>query len=111
MLGGIFGSKDSSQGKSPAILGIVGDGDAVGFGVVADAVDARYFSFADRTYGQLIGCTFRRARDSPVGSLESSFYPFVLTVEILQNTSASVMAVPLGASILWMWCVSLIVTS
>ena len=25
--------------------------------------------------------------------------------------SASVMAVPLGASILWMWCVSLIVTS
>ena len=48
MLGGIFGSKDSSQGKSPAILGIVGDSDAVGFGVVADAVDARYFSFADR---------------------------------------------------------------
>lgn len=102
MLGGILGSQDGSQGKSPAVLGIVGDSDAVGLGVVADAVDARYFPFADRVYWQFIGRTFRRARNSPVGSLESSFYPFVFAVEILQNTSASVMAVPLGASILWM---------
>ena len=37
-------------------FGIVGDGDTVCFGVIADGMDTEYFSFANRVDRQFIGC-------------------------------------------------------
>ena len=85
MRGGIFGGQHGAQGKAAAVLGVVGDGDTVGLGVVADAVDARHFAQADGADGQFVGGAGSGARHGAVGCLERALHPARLAVEVLED--------------------------
>ena len=85
MRGGVFGGQHGAQGKAAAVLGVVGDSDAVGLGVVANAVDARYFAFADGADRQFVGSAGGGARHGAVGCLERALHPARLAVEVFED--------------------------
>ena len=77
MPGGVFGRQHGAQGKAPAVLRVVGDGDAVRLRVVTDAVDARHLAFADGRDAQNVLLIFFL-----VGRGQ---FPAGLAVEVLQD--------------------------
>ena len=85
MGGCIFGGKHGTQSEAPAVLCIVGDGDAVGFRLIADGVDARHLAFADGADGQFLGAAVGCSTDGTVGSGERAFHPGGLAVQVLQD--------------------------
>ena len=111
MLLRIFSGQHGTQGKPLARMGIVGDGDAVGLRIIAHGMNTGHLSTAQRIDAE---------RCRIVRLILLTLYPTGLAIQILQDISspfiqlvlrsrfsripsASVMAVPLGASILWIW--------
>ena len=82
VLRSIFGCQHGSQGKSPAVVRIVGDGNTVGGAVPGDAVDARHFITANAVYAYLVGGNVPAAFYRTVGLGDRACLPSGDTVHL-----------------------------
>ena len=95
---GVFSSQYSTECKSLAAVGIVGDGNLVGLGIITDAVDARHLIPTDGSDRQLVRSDLVAAALRAVGCVLEALYPFVLAVEAVDDVRGKRIGVQLGTT-------------